>query len=151
MSEEINNEEVLPATLVEGETIIPEDKVEEIKEAVAEVLETAEVEEVVATPEVISAPEPSDIVGKPGIGIVGDGAMGSTTVPVVAKPKAAAKKAAAKVDTVAIHSSRNVTWQGVGKVYSGYNIVTKDQADQWLTRGHIRLATPQEVAQEFGK
>lgn len=152
MSEEINNEEVLPAVLAEGETIIPEDKVEEIKEAVAEVLETAKVEEVPApAADVISAPEPSGTVGKPGIGIVGDGAMGSTTVP-VAKPKPAAKKTVvSKEETVAIHSSRNVTWQGVGKVYSGYNIVTKDQADKWLTRSHVRLATPQEVAQEFGK
>jgi hypothetical protein len=39
----------------------------------------------------------------------------------------------------------------VGKVYRGYNIVTKEQADKWLTRDHIRLATPEEVAQEFGR
>lgn len=151
MSEEINNEEVLVANLAEGETVIPEDKVEDIKEVVEEVLKTAKVEEAPATPEVISAPEPSEIPTKPGIGLVGDGAMGSTTVPVAAKPKPAAKKAAVKEDTVAIHSTRNVTWSGVGKVYSGYNIVTKDQADKWLTRSHVRLATPQEVAQGFGK
>jgi len=151
MSDEINNEEVLPATLAEGETIIPEDKVEEIKEAVAEVLKTAKVEEAEDKSDVISAPEPSEIPTLPGIGIVGDGAMGSTTVPATPKPKAAAKKAVVKEDTVAIHSTRNVTWSGVGKVYSGYNIVTKDQADKWLTRSHVRLATPQEVAQGFGK
>jgi kynurenine formamidase len=55
-----------------------------------------------------------------------------------------------KTDKVAVHSSRNVTWSGVGKVYNGYNIVTEDQAEKWLTRDHIRLATPQEVAKEFG-
>lgn len=53
-------------------------------------------------------------------------------------------------DKVAVHSTRNVTWNGVGKVYTGYNIVTQEQADKWLTRDHIRLATPQEVAKEFG-
>ena len=52
--------------------------------------------------------------------------------------------------TVAIHSTKNVIWEGVGKVSKGYNVVSKDQADQWLTRGHIRLATPEEVAGEYG-
>lgn len=151
MSEEINNEEVLTANLVEGETVIPEDKVEDIKEVVEEVLKAEKVEEATVAPDVISAPEPSGIATQPGIGIVGDGAMGSTTVPVTPKPKAPKKAAPVKEDTVAIHSTRNVTWSGVGKVYSGYNIVTKDQADSWLTRSHVRLATPQEVAQEFGK
>jgi hypothetical protein len=52
--------------------------------------------------------------------------------------------------TVAIHSTKNVVWEGVGKVSTGYNIVTKAQAEKWLTRKHIRLASPEEVAQEFG-
>jgi hypothetical protein len=52
--------------------------------------------------------------------------------------------------TVAIHSTKNVNWGGVGKVTKGYNIVSKEQADQWLTRRHIRLATPEEIAQEYG-
>lgn len=54
-------------------------------------------------------------------------------------------------ETVALYSSKNVTWQGVGKVQKGYNIVGKDVADQWVTRDHIRLATPEEVAQAYGK
>jgi uncharacterized protein (UPF0332 family) len=33
----------------------------------------------------------------------------------------------------------------------GYNIVEKDAAEKWLTRSHIRTATPEEVAREFGK
>ena len=53
-------------------------------------------------------------------------------------------------DKVAIYSSRNVSWQGVGKVSKGYNIMTKDKAEQWLTRDHIRIATPEEVAKEYG-
>jgi type IV secretion system protein VirD4 len=62
------------------------------------------------------------------------------------------KKAEAPVsEKIAIHSTKNVTWQGVGKVYRGYNIVTQEAADQWLTRSHTRLATPEEVAREFGK
>jgi hypothetical protein len=66
------------------------------------------------------------------------------------KPAVATKKTAKK-DIVAVHSTRNVTWNGVGKVYIGYNIVSKEAADQWVTRDHIRLATPEEVAREYGQ
>lgn len=52
--------------------------------------------------------------------------------------------------TVAIHSTKNVIWESVGKVEKGYNIVKKAEADKWLTRDHIRLATPEEVAREYG-
>lgn len=51
---------------------------------------------------------------------------------------------------VAVFSTKNVLWQGVGSISKGYNIFSKSEADQWLTRGHVRLATPQEVAQEYG-
>lgn len=86
------------------------------------------------------------------VGSVANGAIGVTTAEVAPKPvkKAAAKKPA-KEETVAIHSTRNVTWEGVGKVYRGYNIVSKSAAEQWVTRNHIRIATPEEVAKEFGK
>lgn len=55
----------------------------------------------------------------------------------------------AKSETVAIHSTRNMSWAGVGTIQKGYNIVTSVQAEQWLTRKHVRSATPQEVAQEY--
>jgi len=62
--------------------------------------------------------------------------------------KVPAKK---KEPTIAIHSEKNANWSGVGKVYRGYNIVTQEQADKWLTRSHCRLATPEEVAKSFGE
>lgn len=55
----------------------------------------------------------------------------------------------AKGETVAIYSTRNVSWPGIGVIHKGYNIVTAEQAEQWLTRKHVRSATPQEVAQEY--
>lgn len=75
--------------------------------------------------------------------------------PVVKEPAAEKKlpspsKEVKKSEKVAVHSTRNVTWHEVGKVYIGYNIVTPEAAEKWLTRDHIRLATPQEVAKEFG-
>ena len=54
-------------------------------------------------------------------------------------------------EKVAVFSTRNLTWSGVGKVYRGYNIVTKKQSEQWIKRDHIRLVTPQEIAEEFNK
>ena len=54
------------------------------------------------------------------------------------------------VDKVAIFSQKNMHWQGIGAVTKGYNIVTKEAADKWLTRKGIREATPQEVATHYG-
>jgi hypothetical protein len=85
------------------------------------------------------------------IGAVADGAIGVATAPRAPKKAAPAKKKKDAKETVALHSTKNVTWPGVGKVYTGYNIVDKDAADQWLTRPHIRVATPDEVAKAFGK
>lgn len=139
MSEELNNE-----TSIEIESA-PEAVVEE---SVAEVIEEEAVEPVVVEDAVVSS-EPKTTSTKPGLGPVGDGAMGSTRVSVEPKKKAVAKEVA-KPETVAVFSTRNITWSGVGKVYRGYNIVTKEQAEKWLTRDHIRPATPAEVAKEFG-
>lgn len=55
-----------------------------------------------------------------------------------------------KAETIAIHSTKNVFWPEVGRVNSGYNIVEKEVSEKWLTRDHIRIATPEEVAREFG-
>ena len=54
-------------------------------------------------------------------------------------------------EKVAIYSSKNVSWAGVGKVIKGYNIVTQSVSEKWLKRDHIRIATPEEVARDFGK
>jgi hypothetical protein len=137
MSEKENNENELLDVVVE-ET--KEDSVKETPKAV--------VEEVPAEPEVIEAPKQEE---KPGLGYVENGVMGSTVVPKSydKKPVVSTKKTGKK-DVVAVYSTRNVTWNGVGKVYTGYNIVSKEAADKWATRDHIRIATPEEVAREYG-
>ncbi len=53
-------------------------------------------------------------------------------------------------DKVAIHSTKSVYWSEVGSVTKGYNVVTKQQADKWLTRKHVRIAEPEEVKKAFG-
>ena len=83
------------------------------------------------------------------LGSVADGVIGASTAP-KAPEKNKSLKAAKVKETVALYSTKNVSWSEVGKVYRGYNIVDKDAAAKWLTRSHIRTATPEEVAKEFG-
>ena len=130
------------------------------------VVEASKVEEAPAEPAkeeapaqpVKEEPKPEAVINAPvnpgqrepqGLGSVSGGAIGATTTPRTPKPEPV--KSSSKKETVALYSTKNVTWSGVGKVYRGYNIVDKDAADQWLTRSHIRAATPEEVAKEFGK
>lgn len=51
-----------------------------------------------------------------------------------------------KNNKVAIYSLKNLYWAEVGRLLKGYNIVTAEQAEQWLTQKHTRIATPEEVA-----
>ena len=53
-------------------------------------------------------------------------------------------------EKVALHSTKSVRWEEVGSLSRGYNIVTQKQADKWLTRSHVRIATPEEVQKAFG-
>lgn len=122
--------------------------VEEVTPEPAKVEEAPAVEEQAVVGTNSFAPSTSEVQA---VGAVAGGAIGVASTPRPAAKKAAPSKKKAAQDTVAIHSTKNVTWPGVGKVYTGYNIVEKDIADQWLTRSHVRLATPEEVAKEFGK
>jgi hypothetical protein len=54
-------------------------------------------------------------------------------------------------EKVAVHSSKNLSWQGVGKLSPGYNILTKEIAEKWLTNKYVREAAPEEVATYYGK
>jgi hypothetical protein len=95
---------------------------------------------------VISSPETGKKGGKrtPALKPIESGAIGSSTAEVVKTVKKAVVVKA--VEKVALFSTKNVSWPGVGSVSKGYNFVTKDQATKWLTRNHIREAAPQEVA-----
>lgn len=93
------------------------------------------------------APEgPSDEMQ--GLAQIENGIMGAAVVK--RAPKKKVEKEKPKTEKVAIYSSKNVSWEGVGTVSKGYNIVTPEQADKWLARGHARIATPEEVAREYG-
>lgn len=145
------SEEFLPAKLVDGESIIPEEKIEEVKAVVADLIKNKSVkEDEEASEDVITAPVPEDLV--PGLGPVANGVMGTSLMSKTEKPKVSTNKPKlGDGDKVAIFSTKNVSWaEANGKVYRGYNIVKKEAADLWLTKDFIRLATPEEVAREYG-
>lgn len=98
---------------------------------------------------VIKAAEP--VESAPAITSVEDGVIGTGTVK--KKKKAAPKPAVEKPemgDMVALFISRNVHWQGMGKLQKGYAIVSKEDAEKWVTLSAIRLATPEEIKTYLG-
>lgn len=148
--ENINENPIVEETTNEApvfEAPVAEEPAVEAPE-VEHVEETPVVEE--AAQAVVEAPAYQAPEEVQALGSVAEGVIGATTAPKAPEKKKAAK-APAKKDTVALYSTKNVTWSEVGKVYRGYNIVDKDAAEKWLTRSHIRAATPEEVAKEFGK
>ena len=52
---------------------------------------------------------------------------------------------------VALYSLGNLHWQGVGQLVTGYNIVSKESSEKWLTLKKVRTATPEELASYYGK
>ena len=157
MSEEINNEDVLeqpdvlPAKLEDGEPVISKETAEQFKAVMEEVKDSAKVsvgepavENVITNKRQNIGDSTVSSITAVANGVIGAGRVGKS-------PKPAAPKSKPKVEKVAIYSTKNVTWGPVGKVYKGYNLVTPEQAEMWLTRDHTRTATPEEVAREFGK
>jgi hypothetical protein len=150
----------IPANLAEGESVIPHELLDKYKEAVEELnLKNDGLH--ISKPKEMPETDENNIIGSSGTERPGgarrsalapneNGILSSAKVDVInSKQTKAVKKE--KVETTAIFSSKNVTWSGVGKVYRGYNIVPKEQAEKWLKRDHIRLATPEEIKQEFNK
>lgn len=54
-------------------------------------------------------------------------------------------------EKVAIYSEKKLFWNGVGEINRGYNIVTKEESEKWVTHKAVRTATPEEVATYYGK
>lgn len=84
------------------------------------------------------------------IGSLDNGVFGTVTVSSDSIKKIEEIKERPVKDLVAIHSPKNIYWSGVGKVLKGYNIVERHNAEKWLTKPGMRMATPEEVAKEYG-
>ena len=122
------------------EAPVVEAPVEHVEEPVAEpVIEAPVVEAVVEAPAV---EEPVQALGFTETGAIGSMAADG--------PKIVIEQSVDLSEKVAVHSTKSVRWEEVGSISKGYNIVTKAQADKWLTRSHVRIATPEEVKKAFG-
>ena len=80
------------------------------------------------------------------IATTNNGAIGSG--PADRKPKVKAPATQQPTKT-ALYSEKNILVEGLGKINKGYNIFPKDVADSWLEKSFVRLATPEEVAEEY--
>jgi hypothetical protein len=114
-------------------------------EHVAEPVVESVVEAPVVETPVVEAPAASE--PEQALGFTETGAIGSVAAD---GPKRKIKPESELGNKVAIYSTKNVNWSEVGSVSRGYNIVTQAQADKWLTRSHVRLATPEEVKKVLG-
>jgi len=129
------------------------DFVEEPVQAPEPVQEPVQAPEPVQEP--VQAPEPvqEPVVKAPAVEEPVQ-ALGFTATGAIGSMAADGPKKTTKVeglgDKVAIYSTKSVYWSEVGSVTKGYNIVTKQQADKWLTRKHVRIAEPEEVKKAFG-
>ena len=127
---------------VHVEAPVVEAPVEHVEEPVVEPV----VEAPVVEAPVVEAPAAEEPVQS--LGFTETGAIGSMAAD---GPKKEPKPAVVDLsEKVALHSTKSVRWEEVGSISKGYNIVTKAQADKWLTRKHVRIASPEEVQKAFG-
>jgi len=54
-------------------------------------------------------------------------------------------------EKVALYSTRNIHWNGLGSLAVGYNIVSKEASEKMITHKAVRIASPEEVASYYGK
>ena len=85
---------------------------------------------------------------KPTVQQNSDGVIGSATSKEM--PKVTKKESPVSNGKVAVFSERNLSWNGVGKLNSGYNFVGKEDAQKWIRQRGVRLATPEEVSAHCG-
>ena len=80
--------------------------------------------------------------------VLGSRAADRALAKIIVEEKEEPKKV---TDKVALWSNKNIRWSDVGAVKKGYNIVTEEASEKWLSKDGIRKATPEEVATHFGK
>jgi uncharacterized metal-binding protein len=62
-----------------------------------------------------------------------------------------ADKAKNMINKIALYSERNLHMDNLGALKVGYNIVSKEASEKWLTHRLVRIAPPEEVASYYGK
>lgn len=87
--------------------------------------------------------EPQDL------GSINNGTIGTGAKKTMEKKENFVNKGSEQKEKVALYSSKNLSWTGVGKLIKGYNILNKDTAEKWLTKNGVRIATPEEIKKEY--
>ena len=54
-------------------------------------------------------------------------------------------------EKIAIYSEKNLHMDNLKPITVGYNIVSKEASEKWLTHRLVRIASPEEVASYYGK
>ena len=62
-----------------------------------------------------------------------------------------ASKTEILINKVALYSQRNLHMDNLGALKVGYNIVSKEASEKWLTHRLVRIAPPEEIASYYGK
>jgi hypothetical protein len=62
-----------------------------------------------------------------------------------------ADKAENLTNKVALYSDKNLHMDNLGALKVGYNIVSKEASEKWLTHRLVRTASPEEVASYYRK
>jgi hypothetical protein len=55
------------------------------------------------------------------------------------------------IEKVAVYSSKNLFKYGLGELKIGYNIVTKEASNSWVSNNAVRIATPEEVSKAYSR
>ena len=74
-------------------------------------------------------------------------------IPPVAKEETVEEAGKEKTmkNKIALYSERNLHMDNLGALKVGYNIVSKEASEKWLTHRLVRIAPPEEVASYYGK
>lgn len=100
---------------------------------------------IISAPEVATGPRQSNLTPND------NGILGSRAADNALAKSPSAVKDKKQENKEAVWSDKNIRWAAVGSLAKGYNIVSKEAAEKWLTRDGIRKASPEEVAAHFGK
>jgi hypothetical protein len=132
--------------------------------ATPKVAETAPEVVIAASIEEVSTPKNDNVIApkstrtgkgarKSNVRTVENNAIGSFAADIALqkfKVTETVERIAVPEDKIALWSEKNVRWDGLN-ISKGYNIVTKEAADKWLTLTGIRIATPEEIVSYYGK
>lgn len=93
--------------------------------------------------------EAEEAINDDGAGAIIMGKNGATQKP--SRKKAPVKKPEIEDDKALVWSDGNLNWSGVGTLKVGFNVVSKESAEKWVTLRKVRNASVEEAKEYYGK